>query len=296
MTSAAATTLDLSRLPAPDAISAPAFEAMLEARLADLKTRLPAFDAMVESDPAVKLQEADAYRELLALARINDAVRAQMLAFASGSDLDHLAALYAIERHVVTPAAPGTPAVLETDEAFRRRVLLAPEAFAAAGPQGAYVFHALSADARVLNADVWSPSPGQVIVAVQSREADGTASEELVEAVRGHLARPDIKPLTDILSVRSVANVPYAIEAECFVLPGPAPALVRQEIVAAIEAMAAARRTPARDVPRSAIFAAASIPAVDKAIIASPAVDIARDHGEVGICTSVDVTVTVYDG
>jgi phage-related baseplate assembly protein len=175
-------------------------------------------------------------------------------------------------------------------------VLLAPEAFAAAGPQAAWLFHALSADARVLNADVWSPEPGQVIVAVQGREGDGSASGDLVEAVRAHLARPDIKPLTDILTVRSVQNVGYAIAVECFILPGPAPELVRAEVTQALQAMAAARRTPSRDVPRSAVFAAASTPAVDKVLVAQPVTDIARGSGEVGICTGIDVTVTVYDG
>lgn len=301
MTRFSAVTLDLSRFPAPLAIRGVSYETVLAERKALLGPRMIAagidFDvAMLETDPAVILEETDAYREMLTLSAINDGVRACMIAFATGSDLDHMAAFYGLTRRIIAPATGSTPAVMESDAEFRRRALLAPEAFATAGTHGGYVFHALASDTRVLNADVWSPEPGQVIVAVQSREGDGTAPTDLVASVRDHLLRPDIKPLTDMVTVRSVVNVPYSIAAEVFVLPGPDPVMVKTDAVASIEAMAASRRTPARDVPRSAVYAAASVGPVDKVIIAAPAADIARDYGEVGVCTGIDVTVTTYAG
>lgn len=296
MTSSASPSLDLSRLPVPLAVVPPAFETILAERISDLQARWPGFDALLESDPAMKLQESDAYREMLAMARINDAVRSVMLAFALGADLDHLAAFYGVERLTVTLATGNAPAVMESDAEFRRRVLLAPEAFAAAGPHAAWVFHALSADPRVLNVDIWSGEPGRVSVAVQSRDDDGLAGEDLLDAVRAHLNRSDIRPLTDVVNVMSVTNIPYTIAVEGFVLPGPAPELIRAEMVAALEAMAATRRTPSRDVPRSAVFAAAAIGPVDKVLVSEPPADIARGHGEVGLCTSIDATVTSYDG
>lgn len=294
MTSAAAPTLDLSRLPLPHAVVAPAFEQLLAARLADLRSRAPDIDALLESDPAVKLQEVDAYRELLVLARIDDAVRATMLAFAVGADLDHLAAIHGLSRLVID--AEAQPPIYETDAQLRHRVLLAPEALAAAGPHAAWVAHALAAHAGVRAVDVWSPVPGQVSVAVQAHGGDGAPSPELVERVRAHLSQPHIKPLTDILSVKPVLNIPYAIAVEVFVLPGPAPELVRREVAASLSAMADARRLPARDVPVSAVIAAATTGAVDRVVVTSPAGDIARGHGEVAVCTAVDVVVRVHDG
>ena len=109
------------------------------------------------------------------------------------------------------------------------------------------------------------------------------------------LNRDDIKPLTDVVTVRSVVNVPYVITVEGFVMPGPDPLMVKQAMVDSLTAMAAARRTPARDVPRSAVFAAASTGSVDKVSVVSPEADIARGYGEVAICTGINVTVTVYD-
>jgi phage-related baseplate assembly protein len=131
MTRFTAETLDLSRLPPADLVRPLDYEAIVAARVADLKDRLEAADIpfdvdRLETDPGVILQEADAYRELLALQAINDVGRANMLAYATGADLDNLAAVYGggISRLLVSA---GPPPVYETDERFRRRILLAPE-------------------------------------------------------------------------------------------------------------------------------------------------------------------------
>lgn len=279
--------IDLSRLPAPAVIESLDFEDILSEMKASAIEAAPELEEVLEleSEPAVVVLQACAYQVLLARARVNDAARAVLVAFADGTDLDHLAAWYGTKRW------EG-----EVDSELRRRVTLAPEAMATAGPLGAYLFHALSADARVLNADVWSPSPGEVTVAVQAREGDGHAAPDLIDTVRAHLARDEIKPLTDIVNVRSVENFPYEIAAEVFILPGPDPVAVRDEVTKSLEAMVAARRTPSRDVPRSAVFAAASVGPVDRVHVTSPAADIARNNGEVGLCTSIHVTVTVHDG
>lgn len=72
---------------------------------------------------------------------MNDAARAIMPAYAVGVDLDNIAALFGIVRFVITPADPqtGAPAVMESDADFRRRMVLAPEGFSVAGPEGAYI-------------------------------------------------------------------------------------------------------------------------------------------------------------
>lgn len=290
-----AVALDLSRYPAPLAIRGIDFEEIVAARkqrlLALYGEREVAYNVqMLESDPGIILEESDAYRELLTLARINDAVRAVMVAFAVGSDLDHLGAFYGVQRRQISAG------VYEGDAEFRKYVLLAPEAWASAGPIGAYVFHAGQADPRVLNVDVWSPKPGEVEVAVQARDGDRTAPRDLVLAVSAHLRKPNIKPLTDQLTVRSVINVPYQIKGTAYVLPGPDPQVAKTAAMESLVAMAAARWTPARDVPLSAIHHAAMVGAVDKFVLQSPTADIARGNGEVAYCTGIEVAVKTYDG
>ena len=295
-----ADTLDLSRFPAPLAIRGVDFEVIMDQRKARLVELFHAigieFDLQeLESDPSIIHAEDDAYREMLALARVNDAVRSVMVAFATGTDLDHLAALYGIVRRVITAASGSTPAVLESDSEYRRRVLLAPEAFATAGPAGAYAFHALSSDSRVLNVDVWSPEPGEAAVAVQSRVGNGLAPDDLVSAVRAHLSRTDIKPLTDVLTVRSVTNHPFAVSLDAYILPGPDPAAVKTAIENSILAMVAARRTPSRDMPKSAIIGAAQLAVIDRVSLVSPSSDIAMGYGEVPVINGIDVRVHTHE-
>jgi phage-related baseplate assembly protein len=76
---------------------------------------LPALDTLgLETEPMTILLEAFAYRETLLRALVNDKARAVLLAYATGSDLDHLGALFATYRMVVVPASDGVEAVMET--------------------------------------------------------------------------------------------------------------------------------------------------------------------------------------
>lgn len=285
-----AVSLDLSRLPAPVAIQGMDYETILADRLARLKT---IFDAngiaynaeTLESDPVAKLQETDAYRELLAVGEINDAVRSVMLAFAVGSDLDHLGAFYATARFTG-----------ESDADYRRRVLLAPEAFSAAGTVGAYTYHALAASPDVRHVDVWSEQPGQVTVAVQAKGGNGHANDALLASVRNYLLREDIKPLTDMVTVRSCEIVDFTIDLTAYIIHGPAPDAVKAAVTDAITAMVQARKTPARDVPVSAIHAAAHVGAVDRVVVHKPTADVATERGQVANLIGLKVQVVEYDG
>ena len=133
--------IDLSGLPAPDVIEQPGFETRLAGKLATAIAQYPAFVDLVESDPAMKLLQADSYDEMILAQAFADAARGLLLAYAKGSRLDHLAALFAVER------LDG-----ETDTALRQRVQLAPHSFSVAGPELAYVYWARSADPDVADA------------------------------------------------------------------------------------------------------------------------------------------------
>ncbi|OYX99778.1 MAG: hypothetical protein B7Y80_09305 [Hyphomicrobium sp. 32-62-53] len=129
------TAINLSGLAPPDIIETLDYEAIVTAMRDDLVARFPLIVGVIdlESEPARKLIEAFAYRELGLRARINDAARAVLLATSYGTNLDHLGALFATARQAG-----------EDDERFRRRIQLAPEAFSVAGPEGAYQYHTLT--------------------------------------------------------------------------------------------------------------------------------------------------------
>lgn len=289
--------IDLSQLPAPTIIEALDYETIL----ADMRAQLLALspnlaDAVgLESEPLVKLLQVCAYRELILRQRVNEAAKGVMLSFAEKEDLDQLAANYEVERHLLDPgdpnAIPPVPPTWESDESLRRRVQLSFEGFSTAGPSGAYVFHALAADARVEDASVVSPNPGEVLVSVLSREGDGTAPADLLAAVDAKLNADSIRPLTDQVTVQSATIVPYAIDATITLYPGPDEAVVLQAAIDAAEAYVARNRRIGRDVTLSGIYAALHQEGVQNVELTTPAATIAIADTEAAHCTGITVTV-----
>ena len=85
-------TLNLTSLPDPAIIEALSFQTIFNDLKDDFSTRFSEYSALVESDPAIKLLEVAAQREVILRQRVNDAFKATLLAFAAGTDLDQLAA------------------------------------------------------------------------------------------------------------------------------------------------------------------------------------------------------------
>lgn len=294
---ASSTAIDLSRLPAPQIVGQLDYVSILAALRADYLARYPVYSANVESDPVQKLLEVSAYRELILRAEFNLRAQGAMIAYATGADLDNLAALYAVTRLIVTPADPdsGTPAVMEGDDALRRRVLLAPDSFSVAGPESAYVFHALSADGEVFDASATSPEPGVVVVTVLARPTedapDGAASPELVALVDAALSADTVRPLTDQVIVQSADITAFAVVATLYVFAGPDRALILQTAQDSLDAWLADNRRLGRDAPRSAMIAALHVGGVQRVILTSPAEDLVFDATQAGFAESTDISV-----
>ena len=290
--SAAFTPVDLSRLPAPQVIETLSFDAIYADLLASLQAMVPDFDATIESDPAVKLLQLVAYREMLLRAKINDAARAVMPAFATGADLDQLAALLGVARLTRNAGDPtrGVLAVMETDDEFRRRLVLAPEGYSVAGPEGAYIFHALSADPSVLDASATSPSPGRVVVTILSRTGDGTAPAALVATVTAYLTADTRRPMTDAVTVQSATIIPYAVTATIRTFDGPDAAIVLATARARLDAYVAGCHRLGRDVARSGILAALHVEGVVTVQLASPPADIPIDRTQAPWCSGIAIT------
>lgn len=288
------TTVNLSQLPAPDVVEALDFEAILAAMVADLQARDPTFSALVESDPAYKILQVAAYRELLLRQRVNDAARAVMLAYAGGADLDHLGALFGVKRLVIDPgnaeAIPPIPPTFESDTDLRHRIQLSLEGFSTAGPKGAYIFHALGADGDVLDASVTSPAPGEVVVSILSGTGDGEASQTLIDRVEAVLSADDVRPLTDFVTVQSATIVPYTVEATLYFYDGPDRAVVMQSAQAAIEAYVAKQHRIGLDVALSGIYAALHQPGVKRVDLVSPAETLVIDAQSASYCAGISLT------
>lgn len=215
--------IDLSSLPLPDALEVLDFETIFATRKAAMISLWPADEQAeiaatleLESEPLTRLLQENSYRELVWRQRVNDAVRAVMLAFAMGNDLEQRAALFGLMRLTVTPAdvANNVDAIMESDDSLRERIQLAPQGFSVAGPSAAYVTKARAVDGRIIDAQTSRPQPGDVLVSLLSSEGDGTASPDLCKAVEVALSAEDQRPLNDTVLVKSAEIVRYRIHAK----------------------------------------------------------------------------------
>lgn len=295
-------TVDLTQLPAPTVIESLDFESLLQARKDRLIAAVPVDirDAVtatlqLETEPLTILLQESTYTELILRQRINEAAKATTLAYALGSDLDVIAANLDTQRKTITPADPDAvpplAAVMEKDDELRARAQLAFEGLSVAGPRGAYEYHALSADARVLDAKAISPAPCEVIVSVLARAGDGSAPADLVAKVATTLNDDTIRPVADLVTVQSAEIVPYRIEATLFLYPGPESEPIRAAADAALQRYISLQRSLGRDIRRSAIFAALHVEGIQRVDLAQPAQDIVISSSQAGNCTGYTLTI-----
>ncbi len=319
------TAVDLSKLPLPDVFEQRSFEEIFGERVSTFRQLMPDFDALVESDPIYKLLQNGAYNELTLRAQFNQRAKGLFLATAQGADLDNFAVPFGVERQLLQKGDPqsGTTDVYEGDAAFRRRIQLSPEGLSVAGPEGAYIFHTLGADARVVDASAASPEPddikalvlqilathdaaealvsamtaaldaatwpGSVIVSVLTREGDGAATPDVIEAVTAALTSEDVRPLTDHVTVASAQILGYAVDADLYTFDGPdAQVVIAEARRRLIDFQREAHRL-GRDVPLSAIYAALHAEGVQRVVLRAPVADIVVNRTQAAFCTSVAV-------
>lgn len=300
------TPIDLTQLPAPSVVEALDFEAILATRKAHLVSLLPeaeraAVTALLEleSEPATKLLEENAYQETILRNRVNDAGKAVMLAFALDGDLDQLGANVNVARLVITPANPNAmppvAAVMEDNDAYRLRIQEAPDGLSVAGPKASYEFHARSSDGRVKDASATSPAPASVTVTVLANDATGIASADLLATVARALNAEEVRPLGDRLTVQAAQVIDYQIEATLFIGVGPEVPILLDAARANALRVSQPRRPLGHSIYRSACSAAVHVEGVRKVALTKPAADIELNATQAARCTGIKLNVVVLD-
>ncbi|QAU22889.1 baseplate assembly protein [Dyella sp. M7H15-1] len=281
--------IDISKLPPPDVVEPLDYATIREQYITDLLARDVDFDALVESDPAIKILEVAAYREMMLRQRVNDGARSVMLAYAMGNDLENLGALFGVPRWVLDPGDPqhGIAPTLEDIEDYRRRIVLGVQGYSVAGPEGAYIIHTLNADKRVLDASAYSPAPGVVVVTVLSREGDGTAPPDLLNVVAAAVNGQYVRPMTDQVLVQSAQIVRYAIEGTVYTYGGPDSDLVMDESRRRARKYADKTCRLGRSVALSGVYAAAHGDGVQDVELQQPAANMPIDRTQAAYCTDI---------
>ena len=285
------TAVELSKLPVPDLTEQVSFEQSYADLKATLHLLAPEYATLLESDPMSVLLQVCAYREVHLRESFNVRGKGNMLAYAGGGDLDNLGAFFGVVRQQITPADPktNTPAMMESDVELRRRIQLAPEGYSVAGPEGAYLFHALSADPDVLDVSAMSPTPGEVLVTLLSRSGDGIPSPGLVERVAAALMDGNVRPLTHLVTVRAAEIMRYTVKAEIVTYAGPDAAVVLEEANRRLRAYVDESHRLGRDVPRSGLYASLHVEGVQRVNLIEPVDELFIANHQAAHCTAFDI-------
>lgn len=294
--------IDLSLLPAPQVVEQLSFETLFKTRKQHFIDLHPieqqaevARTLSYESEPVVKLLQENAYLEMALRQRINEAAVANMLAQASDSDLDNLAANFKVYRLTISPgdntAIPPIEPVYESDSELRMRSQQAFEGLSVAGPTAAYEYHARSADGRIADVSAISPQPCYVTVSVLSREGNGQASAELLAIVDAALNDIEVRPVADRLSIRSAEIVPYQIDALLYCYPGPEQEPVRQAAEQRLKSYVSEQHRIGRDIRRSAIFAALHVAGVQRVELFAPLADVIISKTQASYCSQWQIAL-----
>lgn len=199
--------IDLDKLAQPDVVEELNIETIYQQLVNDFKILYPNYSAVLESDPVVKLLELYAYRESLIRARINNAAKSQLLAFATGADLDHLAAFYGVKRQDD-----------ELDKRLRMRTQFQIAAMAGNGTTERYRAKAMEAHSDVIDAAVTSPKNGEVLVAIWTDEKSEFSQNEILQEVQAFFDNDNTitlgVSLTVSLALPKVINVTAKVYRE----------------------------------------------------------------------------------
>ncbi|MDK4535729.1 baseplate assembly protein [Kingella kingae] len=113
----------------------------------------------------------------------------------------------------------------ESDEAYRERVLLAPESFSVAGSVGAYQYWARAVspaicDVHVANALDSSGNPIGGTVAITVLSKTGLPERELLTQIYNEVSGEKKRPLCDTVVVNAPETVDYTLNAELVLFTG----------------------------------------------------------------------------
>lgn len=272
--------IDLTSLPTPQVIGELSYDTIVSRQNTQFQTEwdalrdtypdLPPYDvSMLETDPAVILNQSESYREMLLLARINEAARARLLAFAFGSDLDQLAVFYDVVRLFG-----------EDDARLKLRVILAIQGRSPGGPKERYKSIVMNSDLRVESVEVYRVGRSPLInVAVYSTEPNGVASADLLSVITAALVDENVQLANDEFVVASAVRTVVNLAFDIWLLPDADEATVTRAVTALQDAWTS-EQTLGRDLTVAWWTSKLMISGVHKVAATAPVDDVTAPPAE----------------
>lgn len=287
--------INLEGLPAPEALETYSFDELFAQWKADYKVHYDAMVAasdedhpdydtlMLETDPVCLAMRTGATREMRMRARVNDAIKAVMLRFSFGSNLDNLAAYHSVKR------LDG-----ESDTRLKVRISLAPGAFSVAGPLDAYRYFAMTVAPEAVHVHAYRAGSGDSErIVVLPLTIDGNVSDETLEKIHDSLDDETVVPATDVVEVRRPDIIRYGIEANLLVGYGADRTLVADQARSALINHEASLRKVAANIYRSGQIAALKIEPVLNVTLQAPQTDIIVDDNTAAILDPDLINITL---
>jgi len=304
--------VDRAWFPEITLIEIPDEDTIFSARMQKFKERWAAHDPpmaaqydveVLEFDPVVILQEANTSFEIIALSRMNAFARATNLAFAWSTNLDTLASNYpgGVPRLPSETYTEDESALEKTrrDNAYRRRIWLAPNTLAASGTSEAYEYFARTVDGDLRDCTAINPlegefrdpraDPGSVYVTMMANGDNPVPSTERLIAVRAYLHKREIKPRTDIISVMGPRVIPIAYDIGVWLYPNVDKPSALEGVASRVAGLVEAQRFLGVDHSPAWIGAAVRAPDVSDMVLYAPLQTVRANETEVVKVTSVRV-------
>ena len=276
--------INMAELPAPTMLAEQDFDSLYAETLEFFKNAYPNYSAVLASDPVTGILRVLTYLRMMVVQEVNDISLQNMVAYATGNNLDQLGANVAVSRKTN-----------EADDDFRVRIPMALETTTTAGSREMYIAHALSIDG-VEDAGCVVPTLGspEVVIPILATPTDnnplGTPDQALLDSVRSLLSAEDVRPVNDIVTVQAAKRVEYAIEATVYFYSGPSAESVLSTGKADLEKYVESLRKIGKNIPVGGISSKLWLSGVSNVVITSPSADVDIDDYSVSYCTGITVT------
>ena len=174
----------------------------------------------------------------------------------------------------------------ENDEDFKERIRVSFANKSTAGSVLTYKSFALSADERIKEVKVLSPSAGIVDVVYYSSEAD----EIMQERIENTLNADDVRPLTDLVQVKPVNKINFDVTGEITIKSGVD---VSSVYLSAINNLQNLSFKISEDVSIARIIDSLMVVGVVDVSLTAPTANIVIDDYSIAILNSVNISYKV---
>jgi phage-related baseplate assembly protein len=183
----------------------------------------------------------------------------------------------------------------EQDPAYIERIILAPESFSTAGPDGAYVYHARAAHQSIIDVAVRGgeedPDVPDGEVWLYPLTKTGLPTPELLALAESSASARKKRPLTDLVRAKSPEEISFAIRGRLTLFDD-----VDQDSVLALARTAATeyaadrRATLGKDIVPEQIIRAVQVPGVYQLLLTEPSMQVLASH-QWANCAEIDLQV-----